>query len=246
MTPDATPTTLYRLFDADDRLLYVGISLRLPRRIKEHSKDKPWWMDVTRSTFEHFPTRAEAQAAEAHAIIVENPAHNVAGRARTEDDLWTRLVHHIPIAGEVEEYLSLINPLTDGYCEHYLWYGIRRHDDWDWWPRRLPKGSRRWVVDNVGWCRTRFPREEYDRIHDALRDAHPGVETLQGGGKLWNGSALIEVHDEMDRLELEQFGPLSADEKWLRSEQAYSIAYQRLLHSAPVCLPEFCSGGCYR
>lgn len=70
-------TTLYRFFDQDDRLLYVGIAGNPARRAHEHSKAKPWWSDVARSTMEHFATREEAAAAEVAAIVTEAPLHNV-------------------------------------------------------------------------------------------------------------------------------------------------------------------------
>jgi hypothetical protein len=75
-------TTLYRFYDADDRLLYIGISEKGPERWKAHRKDKPWWTDVARSTTEHYETRAEALEAERAAIIAEKPLHNVVHNRR--------------------------------------------------------------------------------------------------------------------------------------------------------------------
>ena len=74
-------TTLYRFFDADDRLLYVGIAGNPGRRFHQHANGpdgKPWWSHVARSTMEHFDTREEAAAAEVAAIVTEHPLHNVA------------------------------------------------------------------------------------------------------------------------------------------------------------------------
>jgi len=73
-------TTLYRFFDADDRLLYVGIAGNPGRRFHQHANGpdgKPWWSHVARSTMEHFDTREEAAAAEVAAIVTERPMHNV-------------------------------------------------------------------------------------------------------------------------------------------------------------------------
>jgi hypothetical protein len=81
MTPAPVPagatTTLYRFYDADDRLLYVGISERGPERWRAHRKDKPWWTEVVRTTTEHYDNRAAALEAERAAIIAEQPAYNV-------------------------------------------------------------------------------------------------------------------------------------------------------------------------
>lgn len=70
-------TTLYRFFDADDVLLYVGIAGNPGRRFNEHNKDKDWWSQVARSTMEHHPDRHAALEAERLAIIAERPLHNV-------------------------------------------------------------------------------------------------------------------------------------------------------------------------
>lgn len=71
-------TTLYRLYDVDAVLLYVGISWNPGQRFTlGHSLDKPWWADVAHTTLEHFPTRAAALVAERAAIVAERPLHNV-------------------------------------------------------------------------------------------------------------------------------------------------------------------------
>lgn len=69
--------TVYRMFDSADRLLYVGATTRLPKRIDEHSRDKAWWTEVTTISVEHFASRDDAFAAEAAAIPAESPVHNI-------------------------------------------------------------------------------------------------------------------------------------------------------------------------
>lgn len=58
---------MYRFFDLDDDLLYIGIAGN------DHAKEKAWWPQVTRSTMEHFPSREAALAAERAAITEERP-----------------------------------------------------------------------------------------------------------------------------------------------------------------------------
>ena len=86
---DEAPTALYRLYDAEDRLLYVGISGDLKERLKTHASLKPWWPDVVRKTVQWYATRADAAEAEIKAIGSERPLHNVAGAVPggTEFDL---------------------------------------------------------------------------------------------------------------------------------------------------------------
>lgn len=69
-------TTLYRFFNGGE-LLYVGITNCVPRRMDEHGESKPWFMNATRITLEHFASRGDAEAAELAAIITEKPRYNV-------------------------------------------------------------------------------------------------------------------------------------------------------------------------
>jgi hypothetical protein len=72
-------TTLYRLFSAENTLLYVGISSRVEQRFFcQHLFEKDWWREVERSTFEHFDYREHAEAAEVKAIETEVPVYNIA------------------------------------------------------------------------------------------------------------------------------------------------------------------------
>lgn len=76
-------TSLYRYRDAKGRLLYVGISGKLARRLHQHeSGTRPWVHEATNITVEHFDTRAEALAAESEAIATEDPVYNIAGKPK--------------------------------------------------------------------------------------------------------------------------------------------------------------------
>lgn len=81
--------TLYRFFDADGALLYVGISEHPLVRLDMHTHTQPWWSLVTSATFEQHQTREDARAAELAAIRSEHPAFNVAdnGDPRLSDRL---------------------------------------------------------------------------------------------------------------------------------------------------------------
>jgi len=72
-------TALYRYFDADDGLLYIGISNDPDFRWKAHlygSDRNGWPSKVARRTVEWFDSRRLALAAEAEAIRTERPRHN--------------------------------------------------------------------------------------------------------------------------------------------------------------------------
>lgn len=75
--------TLYRVFDRDGVLLYVGMTSVVPSaRLDSHRKQQFWWGDVTSITLENFDSAEELAAAEIAAIRSENPVYNV--RDRTE------------------------------------------------------------------------------------------------------------------------------------------------------------------
>jgi hypothetical protein len=69
-------TTLYRYFDAEGRLLYVGITGQTAMRGLQHARYSQWWPRVASATYEHFATRAEAESAELAAITNECPRYN--------------------------------------------------------------------------------------------------------------------------------------------------------------------------
>lgn len=73
---DLLPCDLYRHFDADGKLFYVGITANSKERQRNHVRNSTWSTDIVRTTTERFPTRAAAMAAEANAIRDERPLHN--------------------------------------------------------------------------------------------------------------------------------------------------------------------------
>ena len=66
---------LYRLFDREGRLLYVGIAFVPEWRLERHNR-RPWGDDINSWTVEWFPTRDAARLAEKVAIRDEVPIHN--------------------------------------------------------------------------------------------------------------------------------------------------------------------------
>lgn len=94
---------IYRLYDSDGRLLYIGRTIRPPsQRMREHGDVQPWWDQVATGTMEFVPL-GEVEAVERRAILAENPLHNlerhpVKKERRAEfvwgplpDELWERL-----------------------------------------------------------------------------------------------------------------------------------------------------------
>lgn len=69
-------TALYRHFDAAGSLLYVGISLSAVQRLAQHKSTSAWFSQIARVDVEWLDTREAALAAEAAAIVAENPRCN--------------------------------------------------------------------------------------------------------------------------------------------------------------------------
>lgn len=74
----ARPCELYRHFDKDGVLLYVGISYSsVERLMKGHRQNAHWFDQVARIEIERFSSRAEALKAEKAAISKDLPRFNV-------------------------------------------------------------------------------------------------------------------------------------------------------------------------
>lgn len=82
-------TAVYRLYNTNGELLYVGISSRPEARWMQHLATKDWWRDVSRFSIEWHESRKLAADAELTAIADERPLHNIAG-ALWKGDLGTR------------------------------------------------------------------------------------------------------------------------------------------------------------
>lgn len=72
---------LYRHFDKEGSLLYVGVSLSAVARLFGHQKSG--WVDkISRVEIENFADRLSAERAELAAIRQERPQHNKKGAVR--------------------------------------------------------------------------------------------------------------------------------------------------------------------
>lgn len=91
-------TALYRHFDAEGRLLYVGISECLGERDRQHAATAHWHGDVARTETQWCLSREHALALERVAIQFEAPAHNVA-LARAETAIAAVKVEALPAKG---------------------------------------------------------------------------------------------------------------------------------------------------
>lgn len=73
---------LYRYYNKDDELLYVGVTADNTKRESQHRRDSFWFGEIAFARYEYFDTREEVLEAEAKAIASEQPKHNVKGTHR--------------------------------------------------------------------------------------------------------------------------------------------------------------------
>ncbi|WP_448679960.1 GIY-YIG nuclease family protein [Pseudomonas nicosulfuronedens] len=122
------PGFLYRHFDADGALLYVGISLNAISRLAQHKDHAHWFQLIARVEIEQHPSREAAIQAEKIAITKENPRHNLVrpappkqsrGAQASSENLISRLVSFNPTYSikQIAEFLgvrsSKVNELMD-------------------------------------------------------------------------------------------------------------------------------------
>lgn len=80
--PQFSPYVLYRFFDAEGTLIYVGITNDLKRRCTEH-RQKAWFTEVARVDATGCNTQAQASALESLVISEHAPLYNRAGGTAT-------------------------------------------------------------------------------------------------------------------------------------------------------------------
>lgn len=78
------PTALYRAYNSDGVLLYVGIAVDWGARWAQHRATAPYYNAVARLEIEWLPTRAAAKIAEREAVEKEQPLHNIEHTAKDQ------------------------------------------------------------------------------------------------------------------------------------------------------------------
>lgn len=77
-------TAVYRAYDSDGSLLYVGIAKNWGSRWAQHAEHSPFFGEVARLEVRYVASREEALTVEADAIRTERPVWNKAHAPRRE------------------------------------------------------------------------------------------------------------------------------------------------------------------
>lgn len=149
-----TSACLYRHFDGDGALLYIGVSLNVVMRLAQHRDHSAWFEAIAKVTVERFPTRAKAIAAEREAIRQERPKHNIHHSAEAKRKsvvssrafLMEQMVTFKPIY-RIEE-LKEVLPLRKGQILAYQDAGVLGYIELPSASTTTPATMRRYVT---GW-----------------------------------------------------------------------------------------------
>ena len=107
---------LYRHYDRDGVLLYVGVSVSALARLESHFGKSHWANQIVRVEIEWFDTPALAIVAEGLAITTERPLHNKI----ISNGLGGR-----PLDSERDKTLTAIKPWIAAGLSRATWYRRR-------------------------------------------------------------------------------------------------------------------------
>ena len=101
-------TSVYRIYDREGALLYVGMGRNPAGRWASHSEQHEWWQRAARFRVEWFETRKGAAAAEREAIRSEDPECNIYGRPGWGEYVYSKYMQKLgmdwqPSAGKEGE-----------------------------------------------------------------------------------------------------------------------------------------------
>lgn len=101
---------LYRWWDAEGKLLYIGKSTSVLARIASHSRYSKFFEEAVSMTIERFPDESTLGFAEVAAIRAERPPYNIVHNRDVEmpDDPELRRQMHIELAQAIDEVMAPI------------------------------------------------------------------------------------------------------------------------------------------
>lgn len=142
-----TRMAVYRYYDADGRLLYVGAARSFGNRTQTHLRESEWVSQSDRAVAVFYPTRAEALDAEMAAIQAEKPVYNTVRNGRSLAKPPKRAAKPVEtvLRARRDAFRALWAEYLQGKYEN-AWqvhraFGIDEHSARDWWHgKRVPAG----------------------------------------------------------------------------------------------------------
>lgn len=112
---DDERTALYRLYDTDGNLLYIGITNHPERRWRNHSYIQGWWHLVSRREVNWYDRRTVAEDAERHAVRAEGPRFDATHRTGGNWRVTPRVSYVDPRRHEIVDGLrAVVRELPSG------------------------------------------------------------------------------------------------------------------------------------
>jgi hypothetical protein len=81
-------TDVYRIYDDEGLMLYVGISYDACIRIRQHARTAAWWEMASRISVTTFADRWTAAKEEAFTIMMDAPPFNIGRDPVAEEAAW--------------------------------------------------------------------------------------------------------------------------------------------------------------
>lgn len=200
-------TALYRHFDKDGQLLYVGISLSHVARLAQHRDGSPWYEDIAHVTIEWHKTRVEAELAETKAIGREAPKYNK-NKVQCEKNL-ERLSY-------LEKNEIMNDVPIDPNVLHKFWKFAEQMNEWH--------------------QRMGAMEEEFQRVTDVWDDIVKVTKNIEGKYSwLDDRRNLVEVKQRQDEFKLvkSKIEYIEFIFDRLRETKSGSHALERAVRSAP-------------
>jgi len=102
---------LYRHFNDQKQLLYVGVSLSAITRLSQHKTHSGWFNDIASITIENFETREDVLIAETTAIQTEQPLHNIQKKIPPKKKKRATTPHIEKTTKALYNHLTVIRPM---------------------------------------------------------------------------------------------------------------------------------------
>ena len=137
-------TNLYRHFDENGALLYVGISLSAVQRLKQHEKSG-WFEEIASVTIESFDTRELALLAEKEAIEQEFPMYNKVHNSVIDESMDEKISekYFMVFSRDLKSIAPLVNKQT-----LFLFEMISRMNQNN--VVRMTPGAKKQIMQNIG------------------------------------------------------------------------------------------------
>ena len=100
-------TAVYRIYDSDGSLLYVGMGRNPMGRWSSHAEQHQWWQRAASFRVEWFATRKEAAREELNAIRAEDPECNIYARPGWGDYVYAKYMEKLELSREREASIQV-------------------------------------------------------------------------------------------------------------------------------------------